>query len=116
VDLAYYLIGDRQVMALTTSDHYKFGNTIPAVRMIERVDGRVGSVGDYPEERRIHAVAVRGDCLERYHYRVGISGELCLRAQRDAAEEFAFSSALREQPRPLKPQSDQPLEPRVLPR
>jgi hypothetical protein len=74
VDLAYYLIGDRQVMALTTSDHYKFGNTIPAVRMIERVDGRVGSVGDYPEERRIHAVAVRGDCLERYHYRVGISG------------------------------------------
>jgi hypothetical protein len=43
--------------------------------MIERVDGRVGSVGRFtPKKRRIHAVAVRGDCLERYHYRVGISG------------------------------------------
>ena len=39
-DLGYYLIGDRQQMALTVSEHYKFGNDKTAVRMIERVDGR----------------------------------------------------------------------------
>jgi HK97 family phage major capsid protein len=40
VDLAYYLVGDRQQMSLETSQHYKFGNDKTAVRLIERVDGR----------------------------------------------------------------------------
>jgi HK97 family phage major capsid protein len=40
VDLAYYLVGDRQAMQLETSPHYKFANDQTAVRIIERVDGR----------------------------------------------------------------------------
>lgn len=40
VDFGYYLIGDRQVMQLETSEHYKFKNDQTAVRIIERVDGR----------------------------------------------------------------------------
>lgn len=40
VDFGYYLIGDRQVMQLETSPHYKFKNDQTAVRIVERVDGR----------------------------------------------------------------------------
>lgn len=40
VDFGYYLIGDRQVMQMDTSEHYKFKNDQTAVRIIERVDGR----------------------------------------------------------------------------
>jgi HK97 family phage major capsid protein len=40
VDLAYYLVGDRQQMALTVSEHYRFQNDKTAIRVIERVDGR----------------------------------------------------------------------------
>ncbi|TAJ21847.1 MAG: phage major capsid protein [Dehalococcoidia bacterium] len=40
VDFGYYLVGDRQVMQIETSPHYKFKNDQTAVRIIERVDGR----------------------------------------------------------------------------
>lgn len=40
VDLGYYLIGDRQVMQVQSSPHYKFANDKTAFRVIERVDGR----------------------------------------------------------------------------
>ena len=40
IDLANYLVGDRQSMAPTRSEHYKFGDDRTAVRLIERVDGR----------------------------------------------------------------------------
>lgn len=40
VDFGYYLVGDRQVMQMETSPHYKFKNDQTAVRIIERVDGR----------------------------------------------------------------------------
>lgn len=40
VDLAYYLIGDRQVATGAVSDHYKFANDQTAFRFTERVDGR----------------------------------------------------------------------------
>ncbi|WML79175.1 phage major capsid protein [Streptomyces sp. VNUA74] len=40
VDASYYLIGDRQVMQVDVSPHYKFQNDKSAVRVIERVTGR----------------------------------------------------------------------------
>lgn len=40
VDLAYYLIGDRQVATGAVSDHYKFANDQTAFRFTQRVDGR----------------------------------------------------------------------------
>lgn len=40
VDLSYYLIGDRQALAVASSDQYAFQNDQTAYRLIERVDGR----------------------------------------------------------------------------
>ena len=40
VDLAYYLIGDRQVMTADSSTDYQFGNDKTTFRIIQRVDGR----------------------------------------------------------------------------
>jgi len=40
VDLSYYLIGDRQIMQSSSSQHYKFANDKTVFRIIERVDGR----------------------------------------------------------------------------
>ena len=40
VDLSYYLIGDRQAIAVAASDQYAFQNDQTAYRLIERVDGR----------------------------------------------------------------------------
>ena len=41
VNLDYYLLGDRQSMSLETSEHYQFANDLLAVRILERVEGRV---------------------------------------------------------------------------
>lgn len=40
VDLSYYLIGDRQSVAVAASDQFAFQNDQTAYRIIERVDGR----------------------------------------------------------------------------
>jgi HK97 family phage major capsid protein len=40
VDLAYYLIGDRQVMTADSSTDYRFGEDKTTFRIIQRVDGR----------------------------------------------------------------------------
>lgn len=40
IDFGHYLIGDRQVMSASSSEHYKFGNDVTAYRIISRVDGR----------------------------------------------------------------------------
>jgi len=40
VDLGYYLIGDRQAMQASSSEHYKFQNDKTVYRIIERLDGR----------------------------------------------------------------------------
>jgi HK97 family phage major capsid protein len=40
VDPAMYLIGDRQAMSASSSEHYKFGTDVTAYRIIERVDGK----------------------------------------------------------------------------
>jgi HK97 family phage major capsid protein len=40
VDLSYYLIGDRQAVAVSASEHFAFQNDQTAYRIIERVDGR----------------------------------------------------------------------------
>lgn len=40
VDFGYYLIGDRQVMQSTTSEHFKFNQDVTALRLTERVDGQ----------------------------------------------------------------------------
>jgi HK97 family phage major capsid protein len=40
VDLSYYLIGDRQAVAVSASTDYLFANDKTAYRIIERVDGR----------------------------------------------------------------------------
>jgi HK97 family phage major capsid protein len=40
VDFGFYLIGDRQAMSATSSEHYKFNQDVTAFRIIERVDGR----------------------------------------------------------------------------
>ncbi len=40
VNFDFYLIGDRQVMQVNSSEHYKFANDKTAFRVIERVDGQ----------------------------------------------------------------------------
>lgn len=40
VDLAYYLIGDRQAVEVASSEHFKFSTDQTAFRIIERIDGR----------------------------------------------------------------------------
>jgi HK97 family phage major capsid protein len=40
VDFGYYLIGDRQVMSSSVSEHFRFGTDELAFKIIERVDGR----------------------------------------------------------------------------
>jgi HK97 family phage major capsid protein len=40
VDLAYYLVGDRQEMSLASSTDYNFGSDKTTFRIIQRVDGR----------------------------------------------------------------------------
>lgn len=40
VDLGMYLIGDRQAMTATSSEHFKFNQDVTAFRIIERLDGR----------------------------------------------------------------------------
>lgn len=40
VDLAYYLVGDRQVMTADSSTDYRFGSDKTTFRIIQRVDGR----------------------------------------------------------------------------
>lgn len=39
VDFGFYLVGDRQAMSATSSQHFKFQNDLTAFRIIERVDG-----------------------------------------------------------------------------
>jgi HK97 family phage major capsid protein len=40
IDPSYYLIGDRQAVAVSASEHFAFQNDQTAYRIIERVDGR----------------------------------------------------------------------------
>jgi HK97 family phage major capsid protein len=40
VDFGYYLLGDRQSMQISSSEHFKFGNDLTSFRIIERLDGR----------------------------------------------------------------------------
>lgn len=40
VDFGFYLVGDRQVMSSSVSEHYRFGNDELAFKITERVDGR----------------------------------------------------------------------------
>lgn len=40
VDFGFYLVGDRQAMSASASEHYRFGNDEVAYKIIERVDGR----------------------------------------------------------------------------
>lgn len=40
VDLSYYLIGDRQALTVSSSEHYRFQNGETAFRFVSRVDGR----------------------------------------------------------------------------
>ncbi len=40
VDFGHYLVGDRQAMSASSSEHYKFGEGKTAYRIISRVDGR----------------------------------------------------------------------------
>jgi len=40
IDFGFYLVGDRQVMSASVSEHYRFGNDELAFKVIERVDGR----------------------------------------------------------------------------
>lgn len=40
VDMGYYLLGDRQVMQVASSEDYKFQQDLTSFRVIERVDGR----------------------------------------------------------------------------
>jgi HK97 family phage major capsid protein len=40
VDLAYYLVGDRQLMTAASSTDYQFGSDKTTFRIIQRVDGR----------------------------------------------------------------------------
>jgi HK97 family phage major capsid protein len=39
-DLSYYLVGDRQVLQASSSEHYLFQNDKTAFRLLSRVDGR----------------------------------------------------------------------------
>jgi len=41
VDMSYYLIGDRQAMTATSSQHFKFQNDLTAYKIVERVDGKL---------------------------------------------------------------------------
>lgn len=40
VDFGFYLIGDRQAMSASSSEHFRFGNDRIAFKVIERADGR----------------------------------------------------------------------------
>jgi HK97 family phage major capsid protein len=40
IDFSYYLVGDRQAVAVSASEHFAFGTDQTAYRIIERVDGR----------------------------------------------------------------------------
>lgn len=40
VDFGYYLLGDRQAMQISSSEHFKFANDLTAFRITERLDGR----------------------------------------------------------------------------
>lgn len=40
IDFGYYLVGDRQAMSSTSSEHFKFSSSKIAYKVIERVDGR----------------------------------------------------------------------------
>lgn len=40
VDFNYYLLGDRQSMLISSSEHVQFANDLTAFRVIERLDGR----------------------------------------------------------------------------
>lgn len=40
VDFGYYLLGDRQSMLISSSEHVQFANDLTAFRVIERLDGR----------------------------------------------------------------------------
>lgn len=40
IDPSYYLVGDRQAVAVSASEHFAFQNDQTAYRIIERVDGR----------------------------------------------------------------------------
>jgi HK97 family phage major capsid protein len=40
VDFGFYLVGDRQVMSASVSEHYRFANDEFAFKIVERVDGR----------------------------------------------------------------------------
>jgi HK97 family phage major capsid protein len=39
-DLSFVLVGDRQAMQLSSSEHYRFANDQTSFRIIERVDSR----------------------------------------------------------------------------
>jgi HK97 family phage major capsid protein len=40
VDFGYYLLGDRQSMVISSSEHYQFANDLTVFRVVERLDGR----------------------------------------------------------------------------
>jgi HK97 family phage major capsid protein len=40
IDFGYYLIGDRQAISASSSEHFKFSSSKIAYKVIERVDGR----------------------------------------------------------------------------
>ena len=40
VDFGYYLLGDRQAMTISSSEHYLFANDLTIFRIVERLDGR----------------------------------------------------------------------------
>ena len=40
VDLSYYLVGDRQAMTVSSSEHFRFQNGETSFKVVERLDGR----------------------------------------------------------------------------
>jgi HK97 family phage major capsid protein len=40
VDFGYYLVGDRQAMTVSSSEHYRFQNGETSFKFVERLDGR----------------------------------------------------------------------------
>lgn len=40
VDLSYYLVGDRQAMTVSSSEHFRFQNGETSFKFVERLDGR----------------------------------------------------------------------------
>lgn len=40
VDFSYYLVGDRQAMTVSSSEHYRFQNGETSFKFVERLDGR----------------------------------------------------------------------------